>query len=483
MAPEPTALPQVLGHPRGLFVLFFAELWERFSYYGMRALLIFYLTKQWLFSDGDAAMIYGGYTALVYIAPAIGGYLADRYMGSRRAVELGAVLLVIGHGLMAVEGKLELLWLALAFIIVGTGFLKANISVLVGQLYARDDHRRDPAYTIFYMGINIGALLGALICGYLGERYGWSYGFGAAGLGMVAGLVVFVRGRAALNGCGELADPATLARRHYGVSQRHWLAVLVLALVAGCWLMLKHHHLIGWLLGASGALLIALLGQIALCQLNRAERGRLVQALILVVMSVVFWSLFEQAGSSLNLFADRHTERGDVPASVFQSLNSAYIIAFAPLLAALWQWLGGRSQEPSTAAKFGLAIVLVGAGFLVLVWGSQGELKTPLIYLLLIYLLHTLGELCLSPVGLSAMQRLAPSHLAGLFMGCWFFASATGNFFAGLIAAASGGDQLNGVSAKQAVLTVYQSVGGWAVAIGLLLLLASPLISRLGHSD
>lgn len=199
-----------LGHPRGLFVLFFAEMWERFSYYGMRALLIFYLVKHWLYSDGDASLIYGAYTALVYITPVIGGYLADRYLGQRKAVVFGAILLTIGHALMAVEGQggqgsaaINVFWLALSFIIVGTGFLKANISVIVGQLYARTDRRRDPAYTIFYMGINLGAALGALVAGWLGQTYGWSYGFGAAGVGMALGLVVFVLGKPLLLGRGR----------------------------------------------------------------------------------------------------------------------------------------------------------------------------------------------------------------------------------------------------------------------------------------
>ena len=214
----------ILGHPKGLFVLFFAEMWERFSYYGMRALLIFYLTKHWLFSDGQANLIYGAYTSLAYITPVLGGYLADRYLGQRKAVLFGAVLLTIGHMLMAVEGDggqgsaaINVFWAALAFIIVGSGFLKANISVIVGQLYPRTDVRRDSAYTIFYMGINVGAFIGTLIAGYLGETYGWSYGFGAAGFGMLLGLVVFVWGKPLLMGRGESPDPDRLKRPVVGL--------------------------------------------------------------------------------------------------------------------------------------------------------------------------------------------------------------------------------------------------------------------------
>ena len=219
MATHPTTAEEktFFGHPRGLYVLFFAEMWERFSYYGMRALLIFYLVQHWMFSDEESSIIYGAYTALVYITPVLGGYLADRYLGQRKAVLYGAVLLTIGHCLMAVEGEggqqswaMDWFWLALSFIIVGSGFLKANISVIVGQLYPRTDLRRDSAYTIFYMGINLGAALGAIIAGWLGQTYGWAYGFGAAGLGMLLGLVVFVIGKPALMGKGEAPDPEIL---------------------------------------------------------------------------------------------------------------------------------------------------------------------------------------------------------------------------------------------------------------------------------
>ncbi|HEU0134371.1 MAG TPA: peptide MFS transporter, partial [Allosphingosinicella sp.] len=243
-----------LGHPRGLFVLFFAEMWERFSYYGMRALLILYLTKHWLYSDGDASIIYGAYTALVYITPVIGGYLADRYLGQRKAVLFGAVLLTIGHCFMAFEGNgsghendpaLNIFWLALAFIIVGSGFLKANISVIVGQLYPRTDVRRDGAYTIFYVGINLGAFIGTLIAGYLGETYGWGYGFGAAGVGMLLGLIVFIIGKPYLMGRGEAPDPARLARPVMGIRFEYLLYALGVAAVGVVWALIQYQELVG----------------------------------------------------------------------------------------------------------------------------------------------------------------------------------------------------------------------------------------------
>ncbi len=487
-----------LGHPRGLYMLFFAEMWERFSYYGMRALLVLYLTKHWLFSDGDASMIYGAYTALVYITPVIGGYLADRYLGQRKAVQYGAVLLTIGHFLMGIEGDggggspaLNVFWLALAFIIVGTGFLKANISVMVGQLYPRTDVRRDGAYTIFYMGINLGAFLGALLCGYLGETYGWKYGFGAAGVGMLLGLIVFVIGRPALRGKGESAHPERLRERRFGLPLEWLLYALGLVLVVVCWWMVQNQKAVGMALGVCGVGLLGYVIWTATTKMDRHARDRIFAAMLLMVGSVLFWSLFEQAGSSLNLYTDRYVNRNmlgwEVPASMFQSINSFYIILLAPVFAVLWTWLGRRGLEPSAPAKFGLAMVQLGAGFLVLVAGAAsmatGDL-TPVLFIFLIYLLHTTGELCLSPVGLSAMNRLAPAHMASLIMGAWFFASATGNFVAGMIAAATGSEAASGEgAAQQVVLDVYSRIGWIAVAVGIGFVVLSPLVKRLMHLD
>ena len=480
-----------LGHPKGLFVLFFAEMWERFSYYGMRALLIFYLTKHWLFSDEKSGVIYGAYTALVYITPVLGGYLADRYLGQRKAVAYGAVLLTFGHFLMGFEGSggqdaasLSLFWLALAFIIVGSGFLKANISVIVGQLYPRTDTRRDGAYTIFYVGINLGAALGSLLCGYLGETYGWSYGFGAAGVGMLLGLIVFVIFKPLLVGRGEPHDPAALKRPVLGVPMEWLLYVLGVVAVGVIWALIQYQELVGWLLLVAGAILIAYVLYVAVTKLAREDRDRIFAALCLIMGSILFWALFEQAGSSLNLFTDRYVDRGGVPASVFQSINAIYIVLLGPVFAALWVWLGRRGAEPSAPFKFGLALMQLGAGFLVLVAGSATGTMTPVLFIFLIYLLHTTGELCLSPVGLSAMNRLAPPAMASLIMGTWFFASAGGNFVAGLIAGATGSEAASGEgAAKEVVLGVYNTIGWIAVAVGVGMLLISPLIKKLMHLD
>ncbi len=477
----------ILGHPKGLFVLFFAEMWERFSYYGMRALLIFYLTKHWLFSDSDAGIIYGAYTALVYITPVVGGYLADKWLGQRKAVLFGAILLTFGHFIMGIEGNggqdpaaLNIFWLALAFIIVGAGFLKANISVIVGQLYPRTDARRDPAYTIFYMGINLGAFLGSLLCGYIGETYGWSYGFGLAGVGMLLGLIVFIWGKPLLLGRGEPSQPLSRGTE--------WgLYAVGLALVALCWWMVQNQSIVGTFLGVFGGILVTYVLGVAVIKLPSEDRDRIFAAMFLIFVSIVFWALFEQAGNSLSLFTDRHVDRAGVPASVFQSLNAAYIFLLAPVFAWLWTTLGKRGLEPSAPFKFGLGVVQVGIGFLVLVWGANAagaNAAVPVVFIFLLYLLHTTGELCLSPVGLSAMNRLTPSHMASLMMGTWFFASATGNFAAGLISAAAGGEGLEGEEAgRELVLSVYSTVGWYAIGIGVVVLVISPLVKKLMHLD
>lgn len=493
-SPHPLEGKTFLGHPRGLFVLFFAEMWERFSYYGMRALLIFYLVQHWLFSDSEASVIYGAYTALVYITPVIGGYLADRYLGQRKAVLYGAVLLTFGHFLMAFEGDggqgdaaLNIFWLALAFIIVGSGFLKANISVIVGQLYPRTDPRRDPAYTIFYMGINLGAALGSLIAGYLGQTYGWAYGFGAAGFGMLLGLVVFVWGKPYLLGRGESPDPVRLRQPVAGLRLEWLLYVLGIAAVGIVWVLIQYQQLVGFLLGGAGAILVTYVLYTAVAKLAPHDRDRIFAAIYLIFGSILFWALFEQAGSSLNLFTDRHVDRGGIPASMFQSVNAIYIVLLGPVFASLWIWLARRGWEPSSPAKFALGVIQLGLGFLVLVAGANaagmGNL-TPVLFIFLIYLLHTTGELCLSPVGLSAMNRLAPAHMASLIMGTWFFASATGNFAAGLIASATGAEGAEGAEAgKEVVLGVYSTVGWTAIGVGVAMLVVAPLIRRLMHLD
>ncbi|MFQ3665440.1 MAG: peptide MFS transporter [Sphingomonadaceae bacterium] len=489
-APPLQGRPTILGHPRGLFVLFFAEMWERFSYYGMRALLIFYLTKHWLFSDSQAALVYGAYTSLVYITPVLGGWLADRYLGQRKAVLYGAVLLTMGHFLMAFEGEggqadpaINIFWAALAFIIVGSGFLKANISVIVGQLYPRTDVRRDGAYTIFYVGINVGAALGTIVAGYLGETYGWAYGFGAAGLGMLLGLVVFVLGKPLLEGRGESPAPEALDRAIAGVRFELWIYALSLLAVAGIWLLIQFQGFYGQLLLAGGTLLLLYVLREA-ARLDRHARERIYALLFLIALQPIFWGLFEQAGGSINLFTDRYVDRGGVPATIFQSINPIYIILLGPLFAGMWTWLARRGLEPSTPAKFGLALVQVGFSFVLLVWGANSvgpAALVPVVFIFLLYLFQTTGELFLSPVGLSAMNRLAPRHMASLIMGAWFYAAAGGNFVAGLIGRATGGEE--GEMTRAGALAIYSEIGWITIGTGLVVLLVSPFVRRLMHLE
>lgn len=502
-----------LGHPRGLAVCFLTEMWERFSFYGMKALLTLYLTKHFLFTDALSFQIYGAYTALVYIGPLFGGMIADRYLGSRKAVTLGAVLLVLGHFGMAFEGApalqtvvdgqtaverdpffLQIFYLSLGLICIGVGFLKPNISTLVGDLYEPGDARRDSGFTIFYMGINLGAAIASALCGYLGETYGWQYGFGLAGIGMLMGLIVFQRGQKYLPARAEPPNPVTLkARTRVGLSTE-WLIYLgSFAAVLSAWFLVQNFAVVGKLLGASGVMAAAIILYVCLFRASPEERGRMLTATTLIIFSIFFWALFEQSGSSMNLFADRVVDRevmGQiVPASMFQSLNPIFIITLAPLFAMLWVWLAGRGLEPLTPVKFGLGLVQAGLGFLVLVFGAglAGEGgKVALIWLVMAYFFHTTGELCLSPVGLSMVTKLSIPRMVGFMMGVWFLSSAAAQYVASLIAQMTHVDTVGGHvgdagAALASYLNVFQTIGWVGVGIGGVLLLLSPLLRRGMH--
>jgi POT family proton-dependent oligopeptide transporter len=569
-----TAIPVVLQlrkHPRGLYILFFAEMWERFSYYGMRGLLIFYLTQHFLFNDDAAQGQYAAYGALVYLTPLIGGVLADRFLGTRKAIVFGAILLVAGHTAMAIEGppasqtlrtgggeyvfqvegrmdnrtvKLQVgdglydfgrdadgayrieglpadaplasilpageveivteetppifrhvLFLAMSLIVMGVGFLKANISSIVGQLYPRSDPRRDPGFTLYYYGINLGAFWAGILCGWLGQSIGWWAGFGLAGVGMLAGLIVFVVGKPMLEGKGEPPAPEALKKPIVGPLSTEWIIYLsAIPLIAIVWVLLQRFDAVGYLLGPASVVILAYVGWVGFTQCNGIERQRLLLALILISASVLFWSLFEQAGSSLNLFAERNTDLtviGDhaiTPAQT-QSLNPGFILIFAPVFSAIWAFLGQRGLDPNPVLKFSLALVQVGAGFFVLVAGvsfADGAFQVPLIFLVLAYLLHTTGELCLSPVGLSWMTKLSTAKLISTVMGIWFLAASWSGWLAGLIARLTsaetvGGQVLDPEAALATYAEVFMMIGTWAVVAGLALALASPWLKKLAH--
>jgi POT family proton-dependent oligopeptide transporter len=481
-----------LGHPKGLFVCFATEMWERFSYYGMRALLILYLTKHWEFTDATSYLIYGAYTSLVYIMPVFGGMLADQILGSKKAVTYGAILLVFGHLGMTVESNEQIFYLSLALIVSGVGFLKPNISTMVGALYEEGDPRRDSGFTIFYMGINIGAFTATLLCGYLGEQVGWAYGFGAAGIGMLFGLIIFLWGQKYLEGLAEPPSNKYLQKMN-GISYESWAYISGIFMVVVTWFLVQNSQLVGQLLGGFGAIFIGAWLLYALFRCAPDERDRLIVVGILILFSLIFWALFEQAGSSLNILTDRGVNRvifgWEVPASMFQSLNAGFIFTIAPLFAMLWIALAKRNMEPSTPIKFSIGIIFVGLGFLALVYGMRSSegLQTGVFWIILIYLLHTLGELCLSPVGLSSVTKLSPQRIVGFMMGMWFFASAAGNYVAGLIARATASDS-SGVSndvfdltQKQSFMDVYTDVGLMAIGCGIFLAILNPILKKLMH--
>ena len=611
-AANPEQRPGTLfGHPTGLFTLFFAEMWERFSYYGMRALLVFYMIKGFLgYGDNEAYAVYGAYTALVYATPFIGGMLADRLLGRRHAVVLGGLLMAAGHLLMTIQSEIAF-FSALALLICGNGFFKPNISTIVGELYPAGSTRRDGGFTIFYMGINLGAAMSPLICGYIGETYGWHYGFGLATAGMLVGVAVFVApirltqililvgalGTAvalpllpetplqiavntfvaiALLASGVIAcialgrgglprdvglpqDPSSSRRKIGGVLRADfavYLGVLVaLPLVA---LLVQRNEVAGWMLTFfGGAAFVWLVAQAV--RSETVERHRLFVVFVLMFYSMLFWAFFEQAGSSMNNFADRNVDRvsedrritsaeigstlrielnqeqlgrsngdqlftlndldearaaGDVvvdwtvdeddvgmgvagseiKATIFQAANPIFILVFGLGFTALWGFLAARGWEPSTPVKFALGLLQLGLGFGALWYGAHLADSRGMVgisWLLLGYLLHTTGELCLSPVGLSMVTVLSPKRIVSTVMGAWFLAMAFSNYLAGVIATFTGVQHEVGgaqrVPAPVETVGIYGDVFGTIaitaiVSAGTLFALA-PLLIRWIHAD
>jgi len=501
----PTAAPagdEVFGHPRGLMTLFFTELWERFGYYGMRALLILYMTDA---ARGGLGMnteisgaIYGLFTFGVYALALPGGWVADRVLGQRRTVFVGGVIIAAGYyclGLPLVLPGSELwsFYLGLVLVVLGTGLLKPNVSAIVGGLYANDaPARRDAGFSIFYMGINIGAFLGPIICGWFAERIDWHLGFSLAGVGMTFGLIQYARGQHYLRGAGELAaesaEPVRVAaaQRQLGIG-----LVTALVVIAG-----------GIGLSAAGAISLTILGfaqatglivvvvaviyfgiVIAFGCHDAVERSRVFVIFLLFLGAAMFWSGFEQAGSSMNIYARDLTDRmlfgWEVPTSWLQSVNPVFIILLAPVVGLLWVRLGERN--PSIPLKFGMGLVLLGVGFLVLAWGAlyvpENAAASPAVgvgmtWLTVTYFFHTVGELALSPVGLSSVTKLSPNRLVGQMMGTWFMGAALGNLVAGLIAS-----RIESLPPQQ-LFTVVASI---VVGAGLLFVLFSPAINRMTH--
>ena len=636
--PSPTDAPTLFGHPTGLFTLFFAEMWERFSYYGMRALLVFYMIKGFLgYEDNEAYKVYGAYTALVYMTPFFGGMLADKLLGPRRAVVFGGLLMAAGHLLMTIESGV-FFFMALSLLIAGNGFFKPNISTMVGGLYGDHDSRRDGGFTIFYMGINLGAAMAPLLCGYVGETYGWHYGFGLATVGMLVGLAVFVvptrmaqglillgalataiamvglqdntlllvvngfvalalvasgvsafraLGRGGLpEGTGDAPDMERLRKPIMGVPAEYavYLGTLIITPMLAALVywnrtvkIISDEFLAALAEGGGNELAVTLLGEVSTptglilaitgtlaigyllresFRSEKVERQRLWVVLVLMFFSLLFWAFFEQAGSSMNNFADRNVDRvsetrlltdadvgqklpitmtqeqlgysnggqlitidvldaardakqldvqwevdaGDVgmgiggtgiPASTFQSANPIFILLFGLPFSLLWSLLGARGREPNTSLKFALGLLQLGAGFGALWYGAQVADDRGMVsmsWLLLGYLLHTTGELCLSPVGLSMVTKLSPKRLVSTAMGAWFLATAFSSYLAAIIATFTGvghGADSIGVPIPIETVNVYGDVFGTiglaAVASAVLLALISPVLTRWTH--
>ncbi len=484
--PPSVALAQ--KHPRGLYTLFFTEMWERFSYYGMRALLVLFMVDSVRggmgMDDRTATAIYGLYTASVYLMSLPGGWLADRLWGAQRAVWIGGIIIAIGHFTLAFSWT-HTFYLGLILVVIGSGILKPNMSGLVADLYPEGGARRDAGFSIFYMGVNLGAAIGPMVCGWLASQMGWHWGFGAAGVGMVLGLIQFRFSRHLLGAAGTVRgndQPLHISERFIlfgGITA----GALVLMLCLGGFVTLNPVLLAKGMAYVIVAIAIVFFAYAFLfCHLGKVEKQRVGVILVLFLTSALFWAGFEQAGSSFNLFAERYTTRYlewfhyEVPAAWFQALGPVFIISFAPMFAWLWVWLARRNLEPSIPIKFAFGLLLLGGGFVVMAGAAKvvanGQHAWPT-WLITTYLVHTFGELCLSPVGLSSVTKLAPRKLVGQMMGIWFLATSLGNLLAGLLAGEFKADTI------QQWPTLYLKIVILPVAAGILLLILSRPIKRL----
>ncbi|MCO6483856.1 MAG: peptide MFS transporter [Flavobacteriales bacterium] len=444
------------GHPRGLYLLFVTEMWERFSYYGMRAIFMLFMVKALLISDAEASNVYGSYTGLVYLTPLLGGYISDRFWGNRRSILVGGLLMALGQLLLFISGSfvetgaqnanaMTAMWAGLTLLIIGNGFFKPNISTMVGQLYPANDRRIDSAFTIFYMGINLGALFSPLVAGTLGDTgniFDFKWGFLAASIGMMLSILTFelLKNKYLVHDDGTpVGMPKAKMDMKTILSILGSVAVIFFLMNFKSWFQ-TDFDLTGVLIyGAMVAMPIVIFSDKSLVH---EEKQRISVIFILAFFVIFFWACFEQAGASLTLFADRQTDRHigswEMPASYFQSVNPIFIITLAPLFSMLWGWLGKKGWEPSSPLKMAMGLGLLALGYAVIAFGVHGmapSAKISLWWLITLYGLHTMGELCLSPIGLSMVSKLAPIRLSSLLMGTWFLANAAANKFAGTLSA------------------------------------------------
>ncbi len=486
-----------LGHPKGLYVLFATEMWERFSYYGMRALLVLYLTAQ-IINGGfeldrtSALEIYAIFTGLVYLTPIVGGLLADKILGQRKAIFIGGILMALGQFILAysqtgdIAARTWLLQLGLGVIIVGNGFFKPNISTIVGKLYSDHDPRKDSAFTIFYMGINLGAFLAPLVCGYLAVEFGWAYGFGAAGVGMILGTLWFAAQGNLLGNVGFAPDRDAESKEQLNLKEKDWSHILVYVLSS---LVLVYGFLVLWgnLSESAQSILttaMAVIGTLALAYIifsntkGGVEWKRVGVIFVLCFFNIFFWAGFEQAGGTFNLFANSNTNRmifgWEMPAAWFQSVNSIWIISLAPVVSMLWLSLSRISKNPNIPVKFALGLLFLGLGFIVMSAASaasqDGNLVSPM-WLVTVYFLHTVAELCLSPIGLSMISKLSPQKIVSVMMGLWFASIALANYMAGVLEAI--------LKNYLPDMPLFSFLTLTSICAGVILLLLSPVLKKL----
>ena len=483
---------QLFGHPKGLFYLFFAELWERFSYYGMRALLMLYMVNEFFTYITDDAYreevsfgIFAAYGSLVYATPVLGGMIADKFIGFKKSIMLGGILMALGHFFMAFYFKSDVLgfevstinhfffYAALALLIVGNGFFKPNISTMVGRLYPEGDDRRDSGFTIFYMGINAGAFLAPLVCGWLGYEYGWHYGFGAAGIGMIAGLLVFMKGmNDGVFGDNGQQPTEYIEKKMYGIRTDYFFYLVAALMVPIAAFLVKYNalevlegmHLHSALLSLLGVVILGILAK-KMIELSRMEVFRLLSVLVLTLLITVFWSFFELAGTAITLFAERNVNLTLLNASQTNAINPGYIIFLAIPFSMMWVYLSKTQRNPTTPNKFALGILQLGLGFIVFAMSAQymdAAGRTPFMFLMIGYLLLTTGELFISPIGLSKVTELSPKSMTAFMMGVYFLSSSYAHYISGAIAKLTTSNESGVIPEPGFMTTIIEKVTGFA---------------------
>ncbi len=478
-------------HPKALYVLFFAEMWERFSFYGMKALLMVYMVTQMKYPDEQASLILGSYLALVYSLPMLGGLLADKFLGYRKAVIWGGIVMAIGHFVLAIPNDISFFF-GLGFIIVGNGFFKPNISSMVGKLYKEGDPKRDAGFTLFYLGINIGAAMGGLICGIIGQKISWHLGFGIAGIFMILGLFVFIKWQDILGEVGLPTNIEIIKKRVLGFLTFEQLIYVGSFLLVPCFvLMIIFNGIMLSIMISLSVFAFAFLLYTAY-SLKGSEGYKLLAATVMIIFSVLFWTFYEQGGGSLNLFALRNVDMVlfgyEMPSTAVNNfINPAFIVIFGLLFTLLWKFLNDRKIEPSTPLKFGFGLLQLALGFYVFYLGAMNASSDGLVslsYFTLGYLFLSTGELCLSPIGLSMVTKLSPLHIVGLVMGIWFLASGLGQYFAGVVGTWMAIPNTNGTEALPKVqsLLIYAGVFkkiAWITLIsGILMTAISPIVKK-----